>query len=128
MVFFGTSKVVARWVGRLLADGTAAWRIGRRDRGQAQDALLRQQRLTGKHIARRTGVSVPLSARARSANAVVLPNTTLPACAQPRQARWVVCAIGGVMSSRRRIFVSKVPCAIAGFGPCPEGTDRRKPV
>ena len=69
-----TSKVVARWVARFLADGPA----GMADRSSRprtsprrtaakvvadEIAVLRRQRLTGKHIARQTGVSVATVSR-----------------------------------------------------------------
>ncbi|MGO7301372.1 IS481 family transposase [Rhizobium ruizarguesonis] len=68
-----TSKVVGRWVARFLADGTAGMAdrpsrprtSPRRTAASVADeiALLRRQRLTGKHIARQTGVSAATVSR-----------------------------------------------------------------
>ncbi len=62
-----TAKVVARWVARFQAEGRAgmADRSSRPQRSPKQTAAqiadeiatLRRQRLTGKHIAKQTGVS-----------------------------------------------------------------------
>ncbi|MDF0700699.1 IS481 family transposase, partial [Rhizobium sp. MC63] len=68
-----TSKVVARWTARFLADGAA----GMADRSSrprtsprrtaaniaGEIAVLRRQRLTGKHIAKQTGVSAATVSR-----------------------------------------------------------------
>ncbi|ANL56488.1 transposase [Rhizobium leguminosarum bv. phaseoli CCGM1] len=68
-----TSKVVARWTARFLADGTAGMadrssRPRRSPRRTATNiageiAVLRRQRLTGKHIAKQTGVSAVTTAQ-----------------------------------------------------------------
>jgi transposase InsO family protein len=68
-----TAKVVARWVGRFLADGAAGMAdrssrpktSPRRTVAAVADAIatLRRQRLTAKHIARRTAVSAATVSR-----------------------------------------------------------------
>ncbi len=68
-----TAKVVARWVGRFLADGAAGMAdrssrpktSPRRTPAAVADAIaaLRRQRLPAKHIARRTGVSAATVSR-----------------------------------------------------------------